>query len=333
MKLSSPFSGNTIILTQTYHMGSNNMAIDCEPVGAKAGDPVLAPADGVLQAESLNLGAYCTFQLDNSPLKIFDVHTYNWGTVNKHFLRGEKIGELAPTSVSKEAIHLHFGLGIVNGVYPGIMDYMDKSIVFKPGFSDMTDWFNSDGTLKKELFKDLNYEDTSMVGFKIGDKIKFTAVMNRRTGAGTGFDGTGINKNDQYAVGSVVTIKDGPRSSQNKLFNKGNNDSYTWYDTVDANGSTGWVADLSKFVVTTDTPTVFDLSTAPSSPADTTPVTPSEAEQIATLKSQLSDANSASVNLQGQINTLNEQVASLQASDTLLRQLSSDISKATKLYA
>ena len=78
-----------------------------------------------------------------------------------------------------------------------------------------------------------------METFKIGDKIRFTGVQNIRSGSGTEYK---ILRDS--VVGETATIKDGPRESDN----------YTWYDCIFSNGSTGWVADVKKFVLD-NTPT------------------------------------------------------------------------------
>lgn len=78
-----------------------------------------------------------------------------------------------------------------------------------------------------------------METFKIGDKIRFTGVQNIRSGSGTEYK---ILRDS--VVGEVATIKDGPRE----------NGGYTWYDCIFNNGSTGWVADVKKFVLD-NTPT------------------------------------------------------------------------------
>ena len=79
----------------------------------------------------------------------------------------------------------------------------------------------------------------NMQTFKIGDKIKFTGVQNIRSGSGTEYK---VLRDS--VVGETATIKDGPRESGG----------YTWYDCIFNNGSTGWVADVKKFVLD-NTPT------------------------------------------------------------------------------
>lgn len=77
--------------------------------------------------------------------------------------------------------------------------------------------------------------------FKVGDKVIYTGIQNIRIGAGDKFK---ISR--ATTIGEIATIKDGPRTSQNKQFNLGENDSYTWWDMTFSNGS-GWVADVNKF--------------------------------------------------------------------------------------
>ena len=79
----------------------------------------------------------------------------------------------------------------------------------------------------------------NMQTFKIGDKIKFIGIQYVRTGSGEDHK---IIRNS--IVGETATIKDGPRE----------NGGYTWYDCIFSNGSTGWVADVKKFVLD-NTPT------------------------------------------------------------------------------
>lgn len=78
--------------------------------------------------------------------------------------------------------------------------------------------------------------------FKKGDSVVFTGIQNIRKGAGDKFE---IARS--AIIGEIATIKDGPRTSQNKQFNLGENDSYTWWDMIFEKGGTGWVADVGKF--------------------------------------------------------------------------------------
>lgn len=70
--------------------------------------------------------------------------------------------------------------------------------------------------------------------FKIGDRVKFTAVQNIRFGSGTSYE---ISR--QTTIGELATIKDGPRNS----------DGYIWFDMNFEVGGTGWVAEVDKFEI------------------------------------------------------------------------------------
>lgn len=99
--------------------------------------------------------------------------------------------------------------------------------------------------------------------FKVGDKIIFTGVQNIRKGAGDKFNDIGDTK-----TGQIATIKDGPRTSQNKQLGKGENDDYIWWD-MDFGGGSGWVADVGK----------FELYKEPETPPAEAPVSPPDCEE------------------------------------------------------
>ena len=103
--------------------------------------------------------------------------------------------------------------------------------------------------------------DQNAITFKVGDKVKATNVQNIRKGAGDKFEITG-----ETVIDGTATIKDGPRSSQNKLYGLGENDSYIWYD-LQFNMGTGWIADVNK----------MEKYTEPVPPVVEPPVTPPDA--------------------------------------------------------
>ncbi len=222
-KLGRPLQGE-IWVTQTYHTGSNNTAVD---FSANADAPVLAVADGVVTYRSTGAGSYCIQTLDNSDLKVYYVHTYKWVGANTRVKKGQVIAYIAPTSLNGGyPTHLH--LGLQTGKY--LMNYMDRSIVFRTRFQDIKNiWFSGEN-LNWAKFSDLSYQNTTMSNFKIGDRIEFTGEQNIRKGSGTSFTITGSTK-----VGQVFTIEDGPRVA----------DGYTWYDLSGAD----WVADVGKFKI------------------------------------------------------------------------------------
>jgi len=234
-KLGNPFV-HELWITQTYHSGSNNTAID---ISAVAGTPVYALADGKVTYRSSGYGSYCIQTLDNSDLKVYYVHTYNWVGANTSVKKGQKICEVAPTSVNGGyPTHIHLGLPIGKN----IMDYFDRSIVFRTKYQAIKDiWFTGEN-LNWAKFKDLSYNNT--MTYKVGDTIEFTGTQNIRKGAGDKFEDTG-----DISVGQTAEIISGPRTSQNEQFNLGANDSYTWWDIKLSGGGTGWVADVGKWKI------------------------------------------------------------------------------------
>lgn len=83
----------------------------------------------------------------------------------------------------------------------------------------------------------LTSENTNM--FTIGDNIKFTEVQNIRKGSGTSYPVL-----SQSSIGQTGVIFDGPREA----------DGYTWWDIHFSNKSSGWVADVGKFIKYTPAP-------------------------------------------------------------------------------
>jgi len=184
-KFCSPFGNNRLCITQTYHSGSNNWAIDCNPLltGTKAGHPVVAIADGVIGVTSLGAGAYCTLIVNNSPIKLFNVHTYQWLSAGTKVSKGQEIGVLAPEDVTKEPVHLHLGMGKISGVYPNIMDFFDRSISVETKYNDIkADWFKPNGSFDWSKHKDLDYITMSNVAptYSIGQKFIALDTMNIR---------------------------------------------------------------------------------------------------------------------------------------------------------
>ncbi len=268
-KFRSPFNTNEVWITQTYHTQSNNTAVDFSAV---AETPVYAMADGTVTYRSSGAGSYCIQTLDNSDLKIYYVHTHRWVDANTYVKKGQIICYVAPTSVNGGyPTHLHCGLPV--GKF--LMDYMDRSIVFRTKYQAIKDiWFIGEN-LNWSKHKDLSYENTVM-NFKIGDNIEFTGEQSVRAGAGDKFASLRSS-----VIGEEGSVKDGPRSSQNAQFNKGVNDSYTWYDISFDNGSSGWVADVNK----------FKISVKPTEPPATTPIEECQKE-VTRLKQEL-DASRA----------------------------------------
>jgi hypothetical protein len=220
-KFRSPFSTNELFITQTYHTGSGNTAID---LSATAETPVYAIADGKVTYRSSAGGSYCIQQIDNSDLRVYYVHTYKWVGANTYVKKGQIIAYIAPTNYNGGyPTHLHLGLQAGKN----IMDYFDRSLFFNTRYQAIKDvWFKGD-SLNWSLFKDLSYEKITMK-YKVGDVIEITGEQNMRKGSGTTYSVTGVTK-----PGDIYTIEDGPRVAND----------YTWYDLKGAD----WIADVGKF--------------------------------------------------------------------------------------
>lgn len=234
-KFTSPL-GNELWITQTYHTGGNNTAID---LSANADVPVYALADGIVTYRSSGAGSYCIQTVTDSILKIYYVHTYKWVGANTFVKKGEVICYIAPTSLNGGyPTHLHLGLQTGKE----IMDYFDRSIVFRTKYADIKkEWFIGEN-INWALFKDLSHSNI-MSNFKVGDKIVFTGVQNIRKGSGTKYEIAG-----QTTVGQIGDIIDGVRVA----------DGYNWFDVKFAGGGTGWIADVGKFQIFTQEETPID---------------------------------------------------------------------------
>lgn len=156
MKFSNPFGKGEVWISQTYHTNTSNKAVDFGNLAV--GTPVYAIADGTISTTSAGGGSYCVLSVKDTTFKIFYVHTYKWlakGTVVK---KGQKICEIAPTSLTGYPVHLHLGIGIYQLSFRNLMDYMDRSIIFRTKYADIKkSWFNNTENLNWALFKDLHY--------------------------------------------------------------------------------------------------------------------------------------------------------------------------------
>ena len=234
-KLQNPFgNGKRVLITQTYHTGGNNIAIDCVTDGTNSNTPVYAISSGTVTTIAKNAGSYLCKTVDGAVFQEFYVHTARWVVSSgQHVNAGDLLGYIATKAENGGyAMHLHMGLS--TGNY--IMNYFDRGIDFRTTYQDIAnDWFNgsTNNPINWSLFQDLNIGD----GYNKGDRIIFVGEQNIRVGSGL-----------QYAVesstytGMVATIIGNPRIA----------DGYTWYDIQVDGGGTGWVADVNKFVKYTD---------------------------------------------------------------------------------
>lgn len=274
-KYRSPFHSGEVAVTQTYHSGSNNTAVD---LSRTTGTAVYAIANGVIQTVSPSYGSYLTLKVDNSDHTLFYVHIYNFLVKSGDRVTiGQKIAEIAPSTVNGgNPPHLH--LGLQTGKY--IMDYFDRNITFVAGFAwgsannlaIRNAWFNGGSVFDWSKHKDLSYESNTM---KIGDNVELSADTNLRVGSGTSY-----NVKTVVVKGAVGNIIGGSRNA----------DGYEWWDVKFTNDQ-GWMANPlgTRLVKTTKQITQTDgkLPTPPTTP----PVAPEPTEcekQITMLNGQIS---------------------------------------------
>ena len=151
-KFGKPLKG-TLFITQTYHSNSSNKAVDFSAVKDA---PVYAIGDGYIKAHYTNLGSYCIFILDGSPIKVFYVHTYRWIPSGQKVKKGEVICYIAPTTLNGGyPTHLHLGLALGYN----LIDYLARDNTLSTKYADIKKvWFNADGTFNWKLHKDLDYK-------------------------------------------------------------------------------------------------------------------------------------------------------------------------------
>jgi len=153
MKFSNPFKSGTLWISQTYHQNSSNKAVDFGNV--TVGKAVYAIAPGTITTISSASGSYCVLTVKDSPIRIFYVHCYNFIKKGSVVKAGDKIAEIAPTSVNGGyPVHFHLGLNLGYN----LMDYMDRNITFATKYADiMKSWFLSSQKINWALHKDLSY--------------------------------------------------------------------------------------------------------------------------------------------------------------------------------
>lgn len=164
-KLANPFTGDnsgTVYITQTYHAGGGNIAVDMIISGMTSSTPIYAISDGTITARSTGAGSYIMKSIDNESFQEYYVHTARWVVnVNDHVTKGQLLGYIGSQAETGYPEHLHMGL--TTGYY--LMDYISRDIDFKTTYQDIAnDWFNgsTSNPINWNLFQDLyiNQSDT-----------------------------------------------------------------------------------------------------------------------------------------------------------------------------
>ena len=92
-KLANPFTGDlngTVYITQTYHAGGGNIAVDMIITGMTSSTPIYAMSDGTVIITSTGSGSYLAKSVDNESFNEFYVHTARWVvSANQHVNMGD----------------------------------------------------------------------------------------------------------------------------------------------------------------------------------------------------------------------------------------------------
>jgi murein DD-endopeptidase MepM/ murein hydrolase activator NlpD len=142
-KLANPFTGNdtgSVIITQTYHAGGNNIAVDMVVSGMTSNTPIYALSDGTVILSTSQAGSYLYKSVDNENFFEYYVHTARWVVPNgTHVTRGTLLGYIGSQAETGYVEHLHMGL--TTGYY--LMDYISRDIVFSTPYQDIAnEWFD-----------------------------------------------------------------------------------------------------------------------------------------------------------------------------------------------
>ena len=157
-KLANPFTGDlngTVYITQTYHAGGGNIAVDMIITGMTSSTPIYAMSDGTVIITSTGSGSYLAKSVDNESFNEFYVHTARWVvSANQHVNMGDLLGYIGSQQETGYPMHLHMGL--TTGYY--LMDYISHGIDFRTTYQDIAnDWFNgsTSNPINWSLFQDL----------------------------------------------------------------------------------------------------------------------------------------------------------------------------------
>lgn len=142
-KLANPFTGDmngTVIITQTYHAGGGNIAVDMVISGMTSSTPIYAMSDGTVIITSPTAGSYLYKSVDNEQFFEYYVHTARWVVSSgQHVVMGQLLGYIGSQQETGYVEHLHMGL--TTGYY--LMDYISRSIDFITYAQDIAnEWFS-----------------------------------------------------------------------------------------------------------------------------------------------------------------------------------------------
>jgi len=298
-KFGNPLTG-TLWITNGYHMGIRNQAIDFSAV---AEAPVYSMADGVVRGRNTGGGSWIRVDTSNSNIICWYTHVYKWtvnvGTTVK---KGQLIGRIAPTSHNGGyPTHLHMGLSFANSSnYPRLFDYLDRRLSLNTRFASIANAWFTGLNFRWELHQNLSYLSNTNT-MKVGNKVTFVADTNLRVGSGTTHS---IKSKSPIKKGAVGTLIDGPRIANG----------YQWWD-VKFLDDQGWVANVGGDRMSVTTRAVTNVNgTVPAPTPPPAPVDPCKAQNdtITKLRKDVADLQETQRESSKLIQSANDQIGVLQ---------------------
>lgn len=160
-KFKDPTGNGVIYLNQNYH-GESTVAIDKQcaiDIAMKANEYFHSVCDGIVELTTSSENGYISIIPTDMSARVLYVHTNRWLVKKGDTVKaGQKLGQIQDIT----GCHLHLGMKNKDNSKnpPQIMDYFDRSLVFKTTYQDIAnDWFKGKvgGDINWSLFKDLQY--------------------------------------------------------------------------------------------------------------------------------------------------------------------------------
>lgn len=272
-KFQNPNKTGIVYITQNYHGEDEKNPDDLSiqigiDIRGNENDPRYSICNGIVEKITDGLNGYVSIIPDGLQSRVLHVHTKDFTVKEGQRVKaGDLLGYVRKPSSG--GTHKHLGMKNLNGKapQPQIMDYFDRSIIFRTTYQDIAnDWFKGKigGDIDWSLFKDLQYGNR----YAKGDRLIALQDMNLRNSVGE-ISGT-ISKG---AVCVVISDKLGelPESAGK----------YDFYN-VEFLDRAGYVADTNFNEKTTNEVTNLDGTiTSPNDP------------EITELKKQIDILNSS----------------------------------------
>ena len=160
-KFTDPTGKGVIYLNQNYH-GENTTAIDTQcaiDIRMNANEFYHSVCYGTVEKITTDLNGYMSVIPDSLSARVLYVHTDRpLVKVGDRVIPGQRLGQIQDIT----GCHLHLGMKNKDNSKnpPQIMDYFDRSLVFRTTYQDIAnDWFNGKigGDINWSLFSDKQY--------------------------------------------------------------------------------------------------------------------------------------------------------------------------------